>query len=207
MKLFLAAVALLCSPAAAVIKTFKDILTNASINAEFTSTNFSFLDGPKLGYPGPANDTSYDWYATRMITAFALHILVLTFTHCRWYFDVVSDSSNASVAVVFYNSGPDGFINTYLGGPLSVSIIGTFANGTVFDLSAPASAAEIRYGPDEGISLEYVNSGFSFTGSNVNQDNVEYAINIDSPAIGLKGSIKYHAVSMIRTSPLPGLDS
>lgn len=108
------------------------------------------------------------------------------------------------MAVVFYNSGPDGFINTFLGGPLSVSIIGTFANGTVFDLSAPASAAKIRYGPDEGISLEYVDSGFSFTGSNVKKENVEYVIDIDSPAIGLKGSITYHAVSLIHITLLPG---
>lgn len=99
------------------------------------------------------------------------------------------------MAVVFYNSGPDGFVNTYLGGPLSVSIIGTFANGTVFDLSAPASSAEVRYGPDEGISLDFVDTGFSFTGSNLKKENVAYVVNIDSPAIGLKGSIKYHSVS------------
>lgn len=100
------------------------------------------------------------------------------------------------MAVVFYNGGPDGFVNTYLGGPLSVSIIGTFANGTVFDLSAPASSAEIRYGHDEGISLDFVDTGFSFTGSNLKKENVAYVVNIDSPASGLKGSIKYHSVSI-----------
>lgn len=107
----------------------------------------------------------------------------------------MSASTNASLAVVFYNSGPDGFINNYLGGPLSVSIIGTFTNGTVFDLSVPASGAKIEYGPDEGISLDFVDSGFSFTGSNVKRQNVEYSLHIDSPTIGLKGSIRYQSVS------------
>lgn len=52
---------LLSGPVAAVTKTFNDVLTNGSINAEFTSTSHSSFDGPKLGFPGPANDTSYDW--------------------------------------------------------------------------------------------------------------------------------------------------
>lgn len=171
MKLAIAAFSLFCGPVAAVTRTFSNILTNESIIAEFTSTNISSLDGPELGYPGPANETSYDW----------------------WYFDSVSESTNASLAVVFYNSGPDGFINDYLGGPLSVSIIGTFTNGTVFDLSAPASGAKVQYGFDEGIFLDYVDSGFSFTGSSVKRENVEYVIHIDSPIIGLHGSIHFHS--------------
>lgn len=52
---------LLLSPVAAVTQTINNILTNASITAEFTSTETTSFDGPKLGYPGPANDTSYDW--------------------------------------------------------------------------------------------------------------------------------------------------
>lgn len=114
----------------------------------------------------------------------------------------MSASTNASLAVVFYNSGPDGFINNYLDGPLSVSIIGTFANGTVFDLSAPASGAQVQYGPNEGISLDFVDSGFSFKGSSVNRKNVEYALNIDSPTIGLRGSIHFHSVSSQLRNPV-----
>lgn len=87
-----------------------------------------------------------------------------------------------------------------------MSIIGTFANGTIFDLSAPANSVDIRYGPDEGISLDFVDSGFSFTGSNLKKKNVEYVVNIDSPGIGLKGSIRYQSVSNNASCPL-GQDS
>ncbi|CAN8098987.1 unnamed protein product [Discula destructiva] len=162
---------LLTGPVAAVRKTFDNILTNGSIHAEFTSTEQSSLDGPKLGWPGSANDTSYDW----------------------WYFDAVSASNNESVTVVFYNGGPYGFVNHYYGGPLSVSLTGTFANGTQFDFSVPARSAVIDHGPDQGISVDYVDSGFSFTGSNVKGRDVGYVLRVDSPAMGVKGSIRLHS--------------
>lgn len=116
----------------------------------------------------------------------------------RWYFDVVSASTDASVTVVFYNGGPDGFINTYKGGPLSVQLSGTFANGTIFEIPAvPASSAIIDHGPHQNISVEYVDSGFSFAGTSVDEPahRVEYIVTIDSPAIGVKGSIIMHSVS------------
>lgn len=52
---------LLAGPATARRQTFESILTNGTIKAEFVSTSDTAFDGPKLGYPGPANDTSYDW--------------------------------------------------------------------------------------------------------------------------------------------------
>lgn len=52
---------LLTVPVAAVTQTMNSILTNGSITAEFVKTNATSFDGPKLGYPGPANDTTYDW--------------------------------------------------------------------------------------------------------------------------------------------------
>ncbi|ROV95955.1 hypothetical protein VMCG_07980 [Cytospora schulzeri] len=165
-----AVLALLVSSAAGKLTVLSDILTNSTVTAEWNSTNKSYLDGPKLF--GPANDTSYDW----------------------WYFDAVSTSTNASVVVVFYNSGPDGFINTYEGGPLSVQIAGAFPNGTQYSLVVPATGAVIKTGPG-GIILDFEDSGFSFVGSNVKNSEVTYTITIDSPDIGLQGTITWTSLA------------
>ncbi|KAK7742371.1 hypothetical protein SLS53_004516 [Cytospora paraplurivora] len=157
-------ISLLISSAAANIKTVDDVLTNGTVTAEWESSSSSYLDGPKLS--GAANETSYDW----------------------WYFDVVSASTNASVVVVFYNAGPDGFVNTYVDGPLSISLSGTFPNGTQYNLEVPATSAVVETSSD-GISLDFKDSGFSFVGSKLTESEVTYVLNIDSPEIGVTGII------------------
>lgn len=59
---------LLCGSAATSLNNqspskhiYQNILTNGSVTAEYTSTSTSSFDGPKLGEPGPANSSSYDW--------------------------------------------------------------------------------------------------------------------------------------------------
>ncbi|ROV86957.1 hypothetical protein VSDG_10116 [Cytospora chrysosperma] len=165
-----AVLSLLVSFATAKITTLSNILSNGTVSAEWNSTSEAYLDGPKLS--GPANETSYDW----------------------WYFDAVSASTNASVVVVFYNSGPEGFINTYLGGPLSVSLSGTFHNGSQYNLVVPATGAVIETGPD-GIALEFENGGFSFVGSNLKSFEVTYCMTIDSPDIGVQGTITWKSLA------------
>ncbi|KUI56178.1 hypothetical protein VP1G_03512 [Cytospora mali] len=150
---------LLISSALAEVTTLSDDLSTDSVTAEWTSSYSSYLDGAKLS--GPANDTSYDW----------------------WYFDAVSASTNASVVVVFYNAGPDGFVNTYEGGPLSVSITGTFPNGTQYSLETPATGAVITTGSD-GISLDFEGSGFGFVGSDLRGSEVapaHYPCDLNKP--------------------------
>lgn len=116
----------------------------------------------------------------------------------RWYFDAVSASTDSSVTVVFYNGGPQGFINRYIGGgPFSVDITGRLANGTLFEFTVPSTGVVIDYGPDQGINFDMVDSGFSFTGSNVEDPNVHYVVTIDSPSIGIKGTIELFSVSLI----------
>lgn len=81
---------------------------------------------------------------------------------------------------------------------MSVSLGGTFPNGTQFGSATgnvPATSAVVDYGPDQGISVDYVGSGFSFTGSNLKEPSVDYVVTIDSPALGVKGSIRLHSVS------------
>ncbi|KUI73197.1 Hydroxyneurosporene dehydrogenase [Cytospora mali] len=161
---------LLIRSALAEVTTLSDDLSTESVTAEWTSSYSSYLDGAKLS--GPANDTSYDW----------------------WYFDAVSASTNASVVVVFYNSGPDGFINTYEGGPLSVSITGTFPNGTQYSLETPATGAVITTGSN-GISLDFEGSGFGFVGSDIRGSEVTYVMTIDSPDIGVQGTVTWTSVA------------
>lgn len=105
------------------------------------------------------------------------------------------------MVVVFYNSGPDGFINTYYGGPLSVSIAGTFPNGSQYSLVLPATGAVIRNEPYD-MYLEFEESGFSFVGSNLSGPEVTYVMTVDSPAIGVQGTITWTSVSCAKT-PTP----
>lgn len=101
--------------------------------------------------------------------------------------------------VIIYNSGANGFINTYLDGPLSVSISGTFSNGTQYSQEVAATAGVVTTDSD-GISLNYENSGFSFVGSNLQGSEVTYVMSIDSPDIGIQGSITWTSVSLAKKS-------
>lgn len=122
----------------------------------------------------------------------------------RWYFDAVSASTNASVAVIFYNGGPDGFRNIYDGGPLSVQVSATFSNGTQYGVVVPATGgAVVETGPD-GIHLEFKDSGFSFVGSGLDSSEVTYVMTIDSPDIGLQGTITWTSVSRVKDQLHPG---
>lgn len=115
---------------------------------------------------------------------------------------MVSASTNASVVVVFYNAGPHGFVNTYLGGPLSVSLTGTFLNGTQYSLEVPATSAVVETSSD-GIWLEFKDAGFSFAGSRLTESEVtsSYVVHIDSPEIGVTGTITLLSVGRLQRFP------
>lgn len=119
------------------------------------------------------------------------HLLILH----RWYFDAVSTSTNQSIALVFYNAGEDGFVNPWWAEALSVSVTGTFANGTLFNLVAGSdTGAEITY-DTTGISVNYTGAGISFTGSSVTADTVTYSVTLDSEEIGVSGTVSFTSVS------------
>ncbi|KAH8660443.1 hypothetical protein BX600DRAFT_523392 [Xylariales sp. PMI_506] len=127
------------------------------------------LDQPKLSGIAP-DALSYDW----------------------WYFDAVSASTNASVVFVFYNGGPLGFINRYHEGPMSVSLTGTYANGKRFSENAAATGGiSLNNTEADGISADWVGSGFSFTGSSLNSANPVYTITIDSPSVDVYGTVTF----------------
>ncbi|KAB5545590.1 hypothetical protein GE09DRAFT_1061033 [Coniochaeta sp. 2T2.1] len=171
-------------PIAALAETFAipNVLYNDSVKAEATSVK-NHIDWAKL-LPGPSNDTSYDW----------------------WYFDVVSHDAKSSATVVFYNSGPHGFINDYLDGPLSASIVGVLPNGTIWGTTAPVTADEeaIISRPDDYYSSSssnfatsgvYPGSGFSWNGTSLSKSKVRYVVTIDRPDLGVTGTIVLDSVA------------
>lgn len=123
-----------------------------------------------------------------------LFVPVLTVN--RWYFDAVSASDDSSVVIVFYNSGPAGFINSYEGGPLSVSISGSFANGTLYAATTLATGGAIIDTCPGFINGTWVGSGFSFVGTAVG-----YEITIDAPEVGISGTIVFKSVSAYSFNP------
>lgn len=86
-------------------------------------------------------------------------------------------------------------MNPWWAEALSVSVTGTFANGTLYNLVAGSgSGATITYGEDDGVSVDYAGSGISFTGSSITADEVTYTLTLDSEEIGVSGSISLTSV-------------
>ncbi|KAK9234115.1 hypothetical protein V1525DRAFT_422544 [Lipomyces kononenkoae] len=167
--------ALLLLPIAALggSATLLDALYNGSVKPESIAAAGD-LDMPKIR-PG-VNATSYDW----------------------WYFDVVSTDARASVTIVFYDSGPEGFINPYERGPLSVSITGLFPNGSAYDFSAPATSAVVsrHAGGSFATSGVYKDSGFEWKGTTSSDDGeVTYVVSIDAPSIGVNGTVSFKSIA------------
>ncbi|KAF7323457.1 hypothetical protein HMN09_00126700 [Mycena chlorophos] len=112
-----------------------------------------------------------------------------------WYFDVVSlnPEDRSSFTVVFYTASYNA-LPTFL--PASdaatwVQIIGSYPNGTLWGSTdtIDTNGATVTIGQDftEGV---WADSGFSWTGSSS-----EYLISIDSPALGVKGTMSLNAIA------------
>lgn len=107
----------------------------------------------------------------------------------------MSRNSNESVVVVLYNSGPMGFFNTYHVGPLSASITGSFANGTLFSVTVEATGGAVITADDRGIAGEWLGTGFSFFGTSLERPRPKYVVAIDAPEFGIFGKITLESVS------------
>jgi hypothetical protein len=134
--------------------------------ARFTSDARGF-DAPKVR---PINSTSWD----------------------LWYFDAVSLDSNASVVIVFFTATSDGF--QLLGDQpnvTSVSITGSFPNGTLFGAGIEADGAVITT-IGQGSTGIFKGTGCSWAGQS---DLSKYVVTIDAPSLGITGSLVLHSVS------------
>lgn len=109
----------------------------------------------------------------------------------RWYFDVVSDSTNASFTGTFYINYA-GFFGTTGKPSNTVSVSVTFPNGTAVNDFMPVDQSEnitvTTIG--DGSSGDWTGTGATYTGS---PDLKVYTINFNGSSI-FKGSIILNSV-------------
>lgn len=119
---------------------------------------------------------------------------------------VSTTSQNESVDITFYNAGPIGFPAGYNDGPLSVSVSGSFANGSLFNFQVPATLGLVFVQSNKlGVVGDWLGAGAGFTGSDLLRPNVVYTVEIDSPELGVFGSIILNSVRYrLLTPPLYG---
>jgi hypothetical protein len=110
-----------------------------------------------------------------------------------WYFDVASESTNAGVNIVFFNTGD---FSQQLGNqqPLAVQLSGKFENGTEFFIQTYATEGAAVENNEAGISGDWKGSGARFAGTNLHQPDVTYTIIYDGTTGGVKGSVTFKAV-------------
>lgn len=184
------------APAATTI--FPGVLTNGPVTIETTSSDGTFLDEPKLSVS--ANETSYGKSSCFVVAIVCSSVCLLIPSSLSrrllpdwWYFDAVSASTNASVSIIFFNSGPQGFALQYTGSPVSALVSGNFANGTSFSMGPiPASSAMVQYN-DNSISGQWADTGFSFAGNGLGPGGM-YVVQINSPEIGVQGTFSLRSV-------------
>lgn len=138
---------------------------NSSVFTQFTSS-LAGLDSPKQS---AINSTVWDW----------------------WYFDVVGTDHLTSIIVLFSLGLNTGFIGGSTTIVPTVSISGTFPNGTGYEYSASAAGgATVTTSPEGGASGNWIGTGFSWVGS---ADMSRYVITINAPAAGISGTITLHS--------------
>lgn len=136
--------------------------------AQFVSGSAGF-DGPKVT---PNNGTSYDW----------------------WYFDAVSAENNCSIVIVFYIATNTGFPFVLSGSALSIDFFATFENGTtvVFPINSQPSGEAIIVTNGNGSTGYWNSTGAQWVGT---ASMSSYVITINSPTLGIKGSLTLNSVS------------
>lgn len=150
----------------------KPVYTNGTVSVEHLSVAGN-LDGFKMSTPAARGSADF------------------------WYFDVFSSASNQTLNIVFFNSGE---FSQYPH-PLSVQVSGLYANGTTFYFEALAdSGVSITNGP-AGIIGDWKGIG-SFEGSALDEPNVEYTINLDSPQMDIYGTIIFKSVGLLFERPI-----
>ncbi|KAH8765150.1 hypothetical protein BGZ57DRAFT_990240 [Hyaloscypha finlandica] len=132
--------------------------------AEFYFGGTPFFDGPKIDI---ANETSFDW----------------------WYFDAVSSDGTYQLTVNFFTTLATtlGFATSF--GTTNFAIFtAMYLNGTEYQQFGFAGPVTISGGLF-GIKANWSGIGFTFQGT---ADLSYYKIIIDSPALGINGSVTFN---------------
>jgi hypothetical protein len=140
--------------------------------AEFYSGGTLFFDGPKIDI---VNDTSFDW----------------------WYFDAVSNDGTYQLTVNFFTTLATtlGFATSF-GTTNFVLFTAMYPNGTEYQQFGFAGPVTISDGLF-GIKGNWSGTGFTFQGT---ADLSYYKIVIDSPALGIEGSMIFNSVCLLDIS-------
>jgi hypothetical protein len=111
----------------------------------------------------------------------------------------VSSATNESVVVVFYESTTTGFIGGIDTSPISVSLTGTFANGTAFSIVIPAdlTASAVITADANETSGNWESTGFMFEGTTTSAL-TQYTVSIDNADYGVLGTVTLYSVSRCR---------
>jgi hypothetical protein len=108
-----------------------------------------------------------------------------------------SCSTNESITVIFYTATQSGFQGADAATPLSVSVSGSFANGTFFrySLLAGANDSAVLTSCDKGGGASGVwgSTGASFLSS---CDMKTYQILLDNDEFGIKGTVMFKSVCL-----------
>ena len=168
----LAVVLSLLSAAAADVFRFSNDVYEEAVQTQFISAS-SGLDAPKLCCR--LNATTFDW----------------------WYFDAVSETSNASVVIAFYLGANSAFPFLPNGTAISADIGLTLEDGTQIYVpvgnapGARGTATIVTYG--DGSSGLWNSTGFRWVGSS---DLSYYVVQVDAPDYNITGNLVLYSVSM-----------
>ncbi|KAI2469447.1 hypothetical protein F4781DRAFT_421946 [Annulohypoxylon bovei var. microspora] len=121
-----------------------------------------------------------------------------------WYFDVVSESTDAGVNIVFFNTG-DFYYQLGNDQPLAVQLTGKFSNGIEFFVQTFATEGVTVKNDECGVAADFRGSGTSFTGTNLHMPNVEYVITYDGSAGGVEGTTTFNNTAGANQNLLPYL--
>ncbi|KAJ7066198.1 hypothetical protein C8F01DRAFT_1122585 [Mycena amicta] len=135
--------------------------------AQFTLTSAP-IDAPKVA---PITNSSYDW----------------------WYFDVASTdpADRSTVVVTFFTSTRSAFPLLHASDTVTpVYIWGTYPNGTRWDGVANGTSATVVVDGDAS-SGNWIGTGFSWSAPSASV----YLITIDSPELGIKGTISFRSIA------------
>jgi len=147
-------------------------VSNSISQVQFKSSAFG-LDAPHVR---SVNATTWDW----------------------WYFDVVSADQKSSIVIVFYTAPATGFVfnkapaSDILLASINVGIPGSpsfFSGGAFAEKATIVSLGNGARGCWEG-------TGFEFIGA---PDLSTYTIVLDSPDLGVKGTVTLKSVSILAT--------
>jgi len=142
---------------------------NGKSDGLFTSSAYG-LDAPKVS---AINDTSYDW----------------------WYFDAVSEDQQSNVVITFFAAPATGWAPS--GAPdnaiLQVDIFVSYPGQEVSSVSTLSATEATVVSVGNGASGSWKGSGMGFVGT---PDLSTFVVSVDSPSIGIKGSMSLQSVSM-----------